>query len=61
MIQETIQAKWTTDTQSKIYHDSINIRYNVFIVEQNSQKVQTLTLLKRNLNILFFIIKNKNH
>lgn len=34
MIQETIQAKWTTDTQSKIYHDSINIRYNVFIVEQ---------------------------
>ena len=34
MTQEIIKAKWTTDIKSKTYQDSINIRYNVFIREQ---------------------------
>ena len=34
MTQETIQAVWTTDTQSDIYQDSVQIRYDVFITEQ---------------------------
>ena len=34
MAQETIQAKWITNTQSKIYQDATDIRYNVFIAEQ---------------------------
>lgn len=34
MTQETIQAEWTTDIQSEVYQDSINIRYDVFITEQ---------------------------
>ena len=30
-----IQAKWTTDTNSDIYKDSLKIRHTVFIDEQN--------------------------
>jgi len=34
MTQATIQAIWTTDTQSETYQDAIAIRYDVFITEQ---------------------------
>ena len=34
MVQDTIQVKWTTDTESKTYQDAIQIRYDVFITEQ---------------------------
>lgn len=34
MVQETIQAKWTMNTESKVYQDAIQIRYEVFIKEQ---------------------------
>ena len=34
MTQATIQAVWTTDTQSETYQDAIAIRYDVFITEQ---------------------------
>ena len=29
-----IEAKWTTDLNSKIYQDALNIRHEVFVAEQ---------------------------
>ena len=52
MAEETIQARWTTDTKSKTYQDSIDIRYNVFITEQEFPEGSDIDALEEDSDLL---------
>lgn len=59
MPQEMIQAKWTTDTQSKIYKDSLDIQYNVFIAEQKFPEGTNVDALEESSEYL--VLYNQEH